>query len=562
MRAARTLGLVAVLGASVWLNGAARAAVPTNVITTVIGNGSAVSSGDGGPAYAATVYSPVQLAWLPDGSLIWSESIGYRVRRLDPSGTVTRIAGNGSGASSGDGGLATSGSINRPNGLAVAPDSNVVYVSDNYGNRVRRFTVGGNITTIVGDGSAASTGDGGAASSATVSSPGGLSVAENGDLYIADGGGGRVRKIEAGPDQIADGTDTITTVAGGGGSTAEGVPATSALLSSPNSVLVASDGSFITNSGHKLRRVDAAGDIQTWAGQDTACPSATNLCGDNGPALYARFNSPRGLAWDATQSAVYLVDSGTVRLRRVDAGGRVSTVAGNGTSCTLTALCGDGGPAALASIPSASFALTDPSTDEVYVSTGHRIRKITWNPFNTGPAGPDGPAGDPGADGATGATGSVGASGAPGATGATGPNGPAGLDGPDGPVGPPGAAGAAGPDGRRGRDGVAGARGAAGADGRNAPTGTSLPLVATLPATRLSKRARRTMSFRVFVSGPATVELRATRERRSWVAKRTVSRSGRVTLTLKRLPRGSYKLRLVARRGNAVNIDRGSLRVR
>ena len=104
--------------------------------------------------------------------------------------------------------------------------------------------------------------------------------------------------------------------------------------------------------------------------------------------------------------------------------------------------------------------------------------------------------------------------------------------------------------------------GANGAAGKDAPSGISLPLLAVFPDARLTRRAKSTVRATVFVTGPAKVELRAVKGKRTWRAATTVSGTRRVTLQLGRLPRGRYSLTLIGKRGTARVIDRGHLVVR
>lgn len=107
-----------------------------------------------------------------------------------------RIAGTGTWNSTGDGGPALNATFRSPYGIAVLPDGSLA-VSEHTGNRIRKFTAGGNIETIAGDGSSGFTGDNGTATIARVNAPTHL-AAYGGDLYIADTGNQRVRRIRNG----------------------------------------------------------------------------------------------------------------------------------------------------------------------------------------------------------------------------------------------------------------------------------------------------------------------------------------------------------------------------
>ncbi|MDA8185337.1 MAG: hypothetical protein M0035_13100, partial [Actinomycetota bacterium] len=143
------------------------------IITTVVGTGEEGSSGDGGPATAAQLYYPRGLALAPDGSLYIADAGNHRVRRVDPSGIITTVAGTGEEGSSGDGGPATAARLRYPSALALAPDGSL-YLADTSNHRVRRVDPSGIITTVAGTGEEGSSGDGGPATAAELRDPSAL----------------------------------------------------------------------------------------------------------------------------------------------------------------------------------------------------------------------------------------------------------------------------------------------------------------------------------------------------------------------------------------------------
>ena len=197
---------------------------PDGIITTVAGNGTYGSRGDGGPATQASLV-PERIAVAADGSLYIGDNIRHVIRRVDPDGIITTVAGNGTYGSSGDGGPATQAQL-VPGGVAVAADGSL-YICDIYYHRIRRVGPDGIITTVAGNGTEGFSGDGGPATQAQIGWPSGIAATADGSLYISDSDNHRIRRV--GPDGI------ITTVVGNGtaGFSGDGGPPTQAQLDNP-----------------------------------------------------------------------------------------------------------------------------------------------------------------------------------------------------------------------------------------------------------------------------------------------------------------------------------------
>ncbi|MGH2719651.1 MAG: NHL repeat-containing protein, partial [Actinomycetota bacterium] len=196
-----------------------------------------------------------------------------------------------------------------------------MYIADSGNLRVRIITPAGIITTVAGDGSNGKGGDGGPATFAQLSWPRALAVGPDGSLYIADGGNDVIRKVA--PD------GTISTIAGGGYSYADGVSATAAALD-PRAMAVDAEGNLYVAS-ISIRKVDAkTGNISTVAGGPGIAGYTLGYTGDGGPAVNALLNIPEGLAL-APDGTLYIADWHNDRVRMLTPDGTIETVAGNGT---------------------------------------------------------------------------------------------------------------------------------------------------------------------------------------------------------------------------------------
>ncbi len=243
---------------------------PEGIITTVAGNGTALSGGDGGPATQANLNLPRGVAVAADGDLYIADYRNQRVRMVGPEGIITTVAGNGTSGFSGDGGPATLGSLMYPTDVAVAGDGSL-YIADYFNQRIRRVGPDGVISTVTGTGQSGYGGDGGPATQAKLYYPHGLALGPDGSVYIADLENHRIRRVW--PDGI------ISTVAGSGitGFSGDGGPATQARLSRPWGVAVAADGSLYIadEQNHRIRRVGPA--LPGLSLSETLIPSADGV---------------------------------------------------------------------------------------------------------------------------------------------------------------------------------------------------------------------------------------------------------------------------------------------
>ncbi len=326
-------------------------AVPANsqIIYTVAGTGTSGFTGDGRPATAANIQSTYDLVADGSGNVYSLHDNGHRIRRIDPAGTITTFAGTGTAGFSGDGGAATAAQFNIPVGMAMDASGNM-YVAD-YGNyRMRKIDASGMVTTIAGDGFSGHSGDGSPSSSARITPGGAVSVGPDGTLYIVtensvrsidpagiihtvagavtpgfsgDGGpatAARFNSIQgmdvdtAGNIYIADrynyrirkvnaATGIVTTICGTGGTatTGDGGPASAASIGLVHRLSCDRAGNiYLACDNARIRVIDASGTINTIGGT-----GVLGFSGDGGPATAAQLANPYSIATDCKGTIYY-----------------------------------------------------------------------------------------------------------------------------------------------------------------------------------------------------------------------------------------------------------------
>ncbi|MBS1811478.1 MAG: hypothetical protein JST84_25170 [Acidobacteria bacterium] len=229
------------------------------IITTIAGGGEKYEDG---VATAAALHSPEFVATDRNGNVYFAEPIIHIIRKVTPAGQIQTVVGsvgnytNAVGGYGGDGGPATQARLNTPQGIAVDHLGNL-YIADQGNYRVRRVSPDGVITTVAGSGLSGSTGDGGPATSARMY-PYDVAVDAAGNLYILEST--RVRKVNVS-------TGIITTVAGGGGSTDDNLPATQTSYGLIKGLALGQDGAmyFSDYRTNKVFRVGTDGISRTLA---------------------------------------------------------------------------------------------------------------------------------------------------------------------------------------------------------------------------------------------------------------------------------------------------------
>ena len=394
---------------------------PDGVITTVAGTGVAGFGGDGGPALSAPLHLPSDVEVGPEGELYISDRSNHRIRKIDPEGIISTVAGLGVPGFGGDFGLAINAVLKFPFGIALDRHGNL-YIADRGNNRIRKVTPDGIITTLAGDSMHSFGGDYGPATYSNLAYPTDVVVDDKDNVYISDRNNNRVRKIDAqgvittimgtgktdfnGDNEIAPETSlylpfalaihpdnkllvvdrshfrvrsvglanfAVRTVAGNGHSLfkGDGGPGPGATLNTPSGIVIDSHDNilFADLQHHRLRKLTPDGIITTFAGTGREGNE-----GNGGSALSASLLMPSTLAIDHEDNVyvVHRLGNGWV-IRKISAQGTITHFAGNGQQGSD----GDGGPAVEASFYTISDIVTDKGGN-VYVSdsTSRSIRKI------------------------------------------------------------------------------------------------------------------------------------------------------------------------------------------
>src|SRR5262249_17990289 len=170
----------------------------TAFISTIAGTGGKAGfNGDGGPADKAQLVEPNGICLDGKGKLYIADVAGHRVRVVDlKTGTIDTAAGNGKGASVGDGGPVKSAQLLGPRAVAIGPDGRLFVVERN-GNSVRTIDFAkGTIERFAGTGKKGYTGDGSKALDATFDGPKEIDIDKDGNVFIVDTEKETIRSID------------------------------------------------------------------------------------------------------------------------------------------------------------------------------------------------------------------------------------------------------------------------------------------------------------------------------------------------------------------------------
>jgi len=336
--------------------------IHAQTITTVAGSGS-VLIGDGGPATSVRLGAPYGIAIDAMGNLFIADQAADRLRKVNTVGIITTAAGNGLDIQTGDGGPATAAIMGAPMGVAFDGAGNLYIATASDSNRIRMINTVGIVTTIAGGAGNAYSGDGGPATAAGFHLVYDVTVDNRGNIYVSDMQDSRIRKIDA--------AGIISTYAGTGtaGYNGDNIAAATAQINFPHSLAVDDTGNLYVCDylNNRVRKIDTFGVITTIAGTATR-----GYSGDGGPSTAADMYDPSGVATDHAGN-IYITDNGG-RVRKIDTSGIITTIAGCG--CIVSGL-GDGGPATAAEFEQAA-GIKVGADGSIYIADvgTHTVRKI------------------------------------------------------------------------------------------------------------------------------------------------------------------------------------------
>jgi sugar lactone lactonase YvrE len=303
-------------------NNRIRKVTKKGIISTMLGRGIKGYSGDGGPATAAQLNSPDSIAMDTAGNLYIADMLNHRIRKVTPTGIISTVAGTGIEGCCGDGGQATDAQLHFPYGVAV-DSTGSIYIADTNNDRIRKVTRAGIIGTVAGIYGGDGNGEGELAVTTKLNRPEAVAVDSAYNLYIADTGNNRILKVT--PEN-----GKIRIVAGNGqkGYSGDGGPATAAQLDHPKGMAIDAEGNlYIADMiNNRIRKVTTAGIISTIAGNG-ASGCRTISAGVRATAECLPW--PSGVAFDSGGNLYIAALSGNQVLKLTPAG-IISAISGNG----------------------------------------------------------------------------------------------------------------------------------------------------------------------------------------------------------------------------------------
>ena len=342
-----------------------RKLAPDGRVTTLAGVAGSTGSSDG-VGSAARFNSPAGMASDAAGTLYVADTNNLVIRKIDPAGAVSTLAGLAGAAGTVDG-QGAAARFNGPHGIALDA-SGAVYVTDTWhfpqshtdsvNSTIRKVSPGGLVTTLAGLAGTTGRSDG-AGAAASFYYPGGIAVDASGNLYVADTFNSLIRKVTPGGD--------VSTLAGGMGGSADGAGTAASFLYPAGIAIDASGMLAVADTGNAtVRRIDLSNRVSTVAGL------AAQYGNVDGQGALARFNGPYGVAADGLGN-IYVADSFNATIRRISAAGMATTLAG------VPGVFGSADGAAASAQFNAPYGVAADGSGNVYVAdTGNNlIRKIS-----------------------------------------------------------------------------------------------------------------------------------------------------------------------------------------
>jgi sugar lactone lactonase YvrE len=282
----------------------------TVTVTTLAGSGTPGTAN--GTGSAASFNFPGGIALAASGDLFVGDRLNNTIRKVTTAGVVSLYSGSTIGGTNGDISVAT---YYYPNSIAFDNSGNM-YVSETAGNRIRKITSAGIVSTLAGDGTSGLLDGNG--TSAQFGFPVGIALDGGGNVYVAEFNNCTVRKITPGGD--------VTTLAGTGTPGYADGTGTAAQFGNPSGIAIDTQGNlYVTELGNnRIRKITPAGVVTTYAGDG-------NIGSSNGQRLVAQFYAPRDLVFDDRGNLI-VVDGGNNQIRLIEPGGYVVTLAGTGTA--------------------------------------------------------------------------------------------------------------------------------------------------------------------------------------------------------------------------------------
>ena len=323
------------------------------VVSTLAGSGSSGSTNATGTS--ASFNKPQGVVVDANGNVYVSEYSGNKIRKITPEGVVTTFAGSSSSGTSN--GTGTAARFSRPNGLAIDASGNI-YVADEWNHRIRKITPAGVVTTFAGSSLGSNNGTG---TAAQFNYPSGVAVDGSGNIFVCDRSNHLIRKITS--------AGVVTTFAGSGSSGNVNGTGTAATFANPTGIAIdANDNLYITDYlNHSVRKITSAGVVTTLAGP----VGSTGTWGTiNATGTSARFNYPYHIVIDSHGNIIVTELNGQ-RLRKITTAGVVTSYVGSTTSGSTNAV----GTSARFSSPTG---LGIDSDDNIFIAdfNNHLVRKV------------------------------------------------------------------------------------------------------------------------------------------------------------------------------------------